>query len=734
MIYMVKEPNIRKDYNPPEKEHNELKRVYLRKQQMGDKRAEFEPKWDKWEKAWECYRAPKDKDDWQSDIYIPITTSTVEAMMSEIVNQDLLPLAIERGAEDAPRATVINAGLSYSWELAKSDIATLDIIHDALVLGTGLGQEYYWKQEREISLPNGKKSTVLEFDDCFLEPVSLWDFYVDEKARSFFGPYGAMDCIRRYIMDYDDFRNFFKGKIWDPLGRAELVKKGGRDTNYYEFYKPSERLDHSKEVEVLWYWNKREDLLAIVCNDVLIKMGPIPYRHKQLPFARAVDIKRTKQFYGKGEAELLESLQEEVNTLRRMIIDRNHLDIDKPILVNDALAIEDEDIIARPHGAIPVGDVNAAKPLEYGDIPQSVFKSLDMLTDDRIRVTGMDERQQSVDKAGTATEAAILKEATLKRLNMKINQVKNDFLVDVGRLRVANMLQYYSQPKLEAIVGEKGTEEYRAKVEQARQSGALVSENGQDFVEKYRTIRLRDKALSVNRTGIEEQPAKGFTFFELKPDFFLPTHGGFDIRYKATSEVPISKPLKQQKDLEMYDRLIQNPTIDPWKLAEMALKSGDYDPDEFKLQPKKETSPEGQNLQRLVELAGVENDEMMNGNPVKPTPYSSPAHTELHIGFMKSQRFLDEVPPERTDIVENFTNHVKGEIQAQLSRGEPGAEELAQEAGMETEGSRAGGLGGALSKMAGKMKDIIPGRIMGAEQMPSGMRGAETGIQTGRRI
>jgi hypothetical protein len=733
-----KEPNIRKDYKPSDDQYEVLKYVYRRKQEMGDKRAEWEPKWEKWMKQYECYRPPKDSNDWTSDIYIPMTTSTIEAMLSEIINQDLKPYAVERGVEDAPKAAVVNAILEYTWDAAKSDVAAFEIIRDAFILGTGIGQEYYWKQEREVKDLKGDKHKVVEFDNCYLEPVSLWDFYVDERARSFFGPYGAEDCIRRYIMDYDSFRAFFQGKVWDPFGVASMVKPGG-DLSYYEFYKPPERLDHSREVEVLWYYNKSKDILAIVANDVLVKLGPIPYKHKQLPFARAVDIRRNHNFYGKGESEILESLQEETNTLRRMIIDRNHLDIDKPILVSDALTLEDEDMITRPHGIIPVGDVNMVKPLEYSDVAKSVFMSLELLNADKIRVTGMDERQQSVDKAGTATEAAILKEATLKRLNMKIWQLKNDFLVDVGRLRVANIMQFYSQPRLEKIVGEKGTNNYQARVDKAKASGSLVSQNGEDYEATFRNIRLKDKKLGIDpKTGmVSEEKAKGFTFFEASPDTFMPVYGGYDIRYKATSSIPISKPLKQQKTLETYDRLIQNPTIDPWKLAEMLLEEMEKDPDEFKMQKQQEQGAdamEGQNIQKLIDLAGQENSEMMNGKEIGPTPYSNPAHTEIHITFMRSEKFKEDVPP-KSKILQIFTNHVQGEIMAQQARGEQGGQggEMAQQGGeMMPQGGQSpmpNAQGGQNIEMAATM----PGRAQGGGEMPAGMRGAEAGIQVGRK-
>jgi hypothetical protein len=673
-----KEPTIRSVYNPQDKELETLQHVYTRYYQMKDYRQgvkgpmNYDDAWDKWEKQWESYRPPKDEDDWTSNIYVPMTSSIVEAMLAEVIELNLRPFVVERGSEDAPKAHVINAIIDYTWEKAKSDVALFDIIKDAFIFGTGIGQEYYWRQPRTVKDEQGKDQEVLEYDDCYLEPVRLYDFFIDERARAFSGPYAASDCVRRYVMDYDDFRSFFKGSVWDPRGNAKLVKPGG-DTNYYEFFHPPERMEHDREVEVLWYWNKPDDLLAIVANDVLVVDKPNPYKHKQLPFVRVTDVKRPYQFYGKGEPELMESLQEEKNVLRRMITDRNHLDIDKPVFVSDTLTLEDEDTIARPHGVIPVGDVNAIKFAEYGDIPGSVFKTLDMLDDDKVRVTGMDERQEGVSMGGTATEAAILKEQTLKRINMKMWQVKNDTLIDIGRLRVANIMQFYSQPKLEQILGED-------EVAKSAKDGSLIKKDGKNYKKTYRQIRMKDKAFGLNDQTNQPEitPTKGNTFFEAKPEWFLPEHGGYDIKFAATETVPLTKPLGQQKTDEMYDRLMRNPTVDPWALAQEILESRDKDPDKFRAK----APPPGQggqsgggpsnkqqqpiNLQKIVDLAGVENAEMMRGKKIGPTPYAPVVHTEIHVKFMQSQKFKEEASQ---SVLKLFAYHVQGELMAQKQRG-----------------------------------------------------------------
>lgn len=753
-----KQPEIRTVYNPKGEEYDTLRHVYNRYHDMKDYRGgntsglgsagstmgpyNFEGNWDKWEKQWNSWRPPKDTNDWKSNIYVPITTSVIEAELSEILEQDLRPFVVERGPKDTGKAKIINAILNATWDKGKCNLALLEIIKDALIFGTGIGQEYFWRQPRTIRDVDKKGNIttkdVFEYDDCYLEPVRIYDFFIDEKARSFTGPYQARDCIRRYIMDYDDFRTFFNGDDWDPKDRAKLVKPGG-DTNYYEFFSPPTSMQHDREVEVLWYWNKPMDMLAIVANDVLVLAKPNPYKHKQLPFIRVVDVKIPYQFYGKGEAELLESLQEEQNTLRRMIIDRNHLDIDKPAFVSDTLTLEDEDLIARPHGMIPVGDVNAIKFPEYSDIPSSVFKTIDMITDDKVRVTGMDERQQSVSTSGTATEAAILKEQTIKRINMKMWYLRNESLIDIGSLRVANIMQFYSQPKLTEIVGADDLAKYQAQ-------GLVQKQGGKNYKANYRTVRLENQQFNLdtatNTPTIDK--AKGNSFFEARPEWFLPEHGGYDIQYAATQSVPISKPLQQQKFDELYDRLGKNQTVDPWKLAEMELKSRDLDPDEFKAgQQQGQGGPQGQqqpgggptgqnapgqpggkqqiDIQKAVDLAGQENQEMLQGNKIHPTPYAPMQHTQIHIEFIKSKKFKEQSDP-GNKILKNFTYHIMGEIVALKARGGQGAQEaqaLQQEVGGGGQGvpgqgqgnlSGSGPQGGVPN---GNMQDVAGPQVQG---------------------
>ena len=714
------------DYHPTGKEKEIRDFVYDRYMAMksSKQRLDAEKVWEKGRKQWEAMREDRGLDEWQSNHYVPTTTAVVETALSEIIDQSPRPLILPRGSEDVPRATVMSKIYDFTWEIADSDLEFEDIVHDALVCGTGIGQEYFHRDVRKLktTLKKGSKTEweeedSLAYDDCYLENVKLEDFFVDENARGFRGPYAARDCIRRYIMDIEDFKLFFKGSTWDPLGNAKYVEPGG-DTNYWEKYTPPTGISMENKVEVLWYWSiKPNDALNIIANDVVVLAGPNPYKHKELPFARAIDVKRTHMFYGKGEPELLESIQDETNTFRRMIIDRNHLDIDKMFYGTSMVNLSDEEVIARPHGFIQSpGEI---KPVEYGDIPRSVELSLKHLEDDGTIVTGINPRAQALPTTGTATEAAILKESTLKRIRLKVRRLEREFLTRIARLRVANILQFYPQPKLEKIVGEEATKVFEGEIAKMKEGGLNETENLQKvgdeiFKKNTREIRLENQEFVPSADGSEgydlRSTNKTFTFFPLKDDAYIPSKGAYDIKFAAGSSLPISKPLLQSKTTEMFDRLAplaQLGVYDIKKLGDALIKINDMNPADFAPdQPQVKDSE--QRLTMALELANIENKAIMAGKPVTPMPYAPPAHTMIHIEFSGSPEFQELKSNDPR--VQAMQDVVVGEITAQSQR---------EAGGGQGQGKVPGAMEAPTAFEGGnrQLNDIMPDKLQGGEQV-----------------
>lgn len=720
-----KSKSIKDIYNPKGIEKDALARVYKRHEAMRDAptRTRMAKDWPQWERAWEAYRTPKSDDDWQSNIVPPMTTSIIEAIVGEMVRQRLRPLIMGRGSEDKPRASLMAHTVDYTCDIGLFDDEMENVFRDSLKLGTSIIQEYMFTLIRDVKFakalgqvrnPDDQKQEFFdtrkleEFNDPYMESVRLQEFFVDESARSFRGPYQARDAIRRYIMPYDSFRAFFRG-IWDPMDHAKLVK-AGEPADFFDYYQPPDGIGEN-QVDVLWYWAKiPDDALIIVANDIVMNMGPNPYNHKQLPFARATDIKRTHQFYGKGESELLDSIQEELTLNRRMRLDRSHLSLDQMFLLSERVDFDEDELIARPHGGIHVPDIDRdIKPLTYNDTPRSAYLEEDRLKEDAVRVTGMDDRLQSVEaSAGTATAAAILKESTLKRVNMKLENIRRSFLVEWGQLRVANILQYYTQPKLEKIVGEKGTADYTQRVAKAQTQGMYRQYGGEAYQLKYPTITVKNKEISRQKGSLVEKNAKGYTFFEAQPEDLIPVYGSYNIQYRAGEELPISKPLMRQELNNLWDRIgpLAMQGIGGYsagKIMDMIVESYNKDPDDLKVD--EQSGFEG-TMAKAIILAVDENERMRRGEQVGPTPFAPPAHTRIHEAEFEAGGY--EYGSDKFLIM---TRHITGELQAQQQRG------IAVKGGMGP--GMAAGPGRQPQAPQNGLSETVPGRIEGGADVAS---------------
>lgn len=691
------EPKIRLYYKPTDAEDRRIKFVYDRflAMKMNPQRLDAAKQWDEGEKAWDqLVKEDEGLEEWQAKYYVPLTTAVVESILSDMTGQSPRPLILALSEEDKPRATVMKHAVEYSWDVADGDEELEGTLKDCLIYGDGFVQEYYWKDRRMIrNLKNvsqdKKKRTIEEYDevekfdydDVYMENVSPYELYFDETARTINrGPYKARDAIRRMIMKLSDAKDFFSGDVWDPYNNIRFVKPG-KDTNYYSYFKPPEDINKKDEVEVLWYWSRRpDDALTIVINDVLIKDGPNPYKHKQLPFAKTEDVKRPHKFYHKGEPKLLESIQKEVNIIRRMITDRNHLDIDKMWLVNRNESYSEEDTITRPHGMIRVDDPANYKPVEYGDVPASVNLTLQAIDVDAQKVTGVDLRPHAERTPITATDAAILKEQLVQRVSAKLRHLERGLLVDVGRMRVSNIIQFYSQPTLEKIVGEAGQKEYDDAVSEAQAKGLLVDQNGSQFRAVYRNIRIQGKTLQPDASGnIQENPNQSYSFFEMTPDTFMPVaKGGYVVKFEAGSTIPVSKALQTQQTQDVVNALMPLASAgvgyDPVKLGDALIKSLDKDPGEFHIDKSPDQGVEQARQDMQINLASMEDQEITKGGNIPPlgTPYASAAHTMIHIAFLKSPQGR-ALPMDKYSLL---VKHIMGEITMQESRGSGGVASL----------------------------------------------------------
>lgn len=551
---MAKEKQV-PTYKPSDEEKEELSFIYERWEKMKEGRAVEEKEWDLDEEQF-LMNAPRpaDLDGWKADLQLPDTASAVLASASEMVDNAPGVTYFPRESSDQQKADKYNAGFKYSWEKGQGNVHLLDHMIGSSIYGTGIGKEVYryetceykdvseWKKDEDgndTPIPEKwEKRTRVKYEDCIYLSLPIRNVWFTEGATSLDDAHDSVEVENP--MDPDTFHERFDA--FYP--NAKYVGAGEIDTSIFNWFKPI--LHFSDKIVVAHYYNIRRDMYAIFANGVLLTLvgNPNPYRHKELPYVRSVYLPRPNSFYGWGIPRIIRHLQAEKNTVRNMRLDREKLAINPMMVVDDKIELDEDDLMSRPFQVIK-GSPDSVEFKNPPPVNPSAYKEEEMIRNDMIVAHGIDPRLQSLGGGGdTATEIAILKETSLKRIRLSLRLLEWQALYRIARLRLSNMLQFYSVPKFEKILSP---------------SGEII-----DSEPRYPTVRVN-----------AGQGPQYLTFEE--SDF----KGEYDVVVATDSTLPVSEALEAQKSINLFDRLKGHPDVNQRKLVENLLRKQRENPGDY---------------------------------------------------------------------------------------------------------------------------------------------------------
>jgi len=574
-------------YNPTEKEKGRLNESYDRFVLARDNRDPVTKNFESFEKQWEGYFSDEledtDRDatgEYRSNVWVPMTFWITMTAMSEYIQQNPSLVLLPTGDEDAPMAEVMQEITNYSMEIGSFIIQLYKAFLDASIFGTAPLYEYYRCENRVIKeLSNydpekekaeWKKKKITSFKDVYAESFSPYHFYPQPGAED-------MDtcgwAFRRFIFDHDEFMALYKDKFKNVSKVKAAIDHLNQDPDWQWWNTTGMTYLKENQVEVLWEWNKTKDDMNVLANGVLLTDPdmPIPFNHKEIPITIINSTKRSHRLWGKGMAEILEKLQYERNVIRNISLDQMRLNILKVFFINPEAGLTEDQLKLKPGLAIPVkGDPRqAVYPLEYSGIKSERYKEEEMMDSDAVRASGVSPELTGIPKADSATQAAIMRDSAIKRIRLQMLIAYEDGLTRLGRLRLANIKQFYQNPsRVEKIIGEDGTE---------------------TLMKEYRKVRLKDKALAINeetgqyylQTG---EDVKGFNFFQTIPDLFKSVddrYYSYDVKVDPQSAVKVSETMRQEQEKAFFETFRNDPDIDQKKLKTDYIESMDKNPEEL---------------------------------------------------------------------------------------------------------------------------------------------------------
>jgi hypothetical protein len=638
---------IKNNYKPT-KQRNDIRRtVYERFYWLRDEplRQEAELDWEMADKEYAMDFGQIDTTDWRSHLELPDAFAAIQAQMQETIERKARPYLCATEESDEPTAEFANCILEYNMNNTDFDYQYFLAKLSASIRGTAFLMCYWRTDKRRVKDPtelkedgtiNYVEKEITDFDDDYCEWVPNEFIYIDEKAKHVSE---ATDMYRRQIINIDEFHRIYGSKpgFYD----TQFVAAGG-DTSTRSFFQLPRDVN-SKDVEVLHYYNRSIDAYWVVANNITIFDGPLPTKHKELPIAVQYQYRVPGRFWGMGIPKVVHMLSEERKAIRRLNLDRQKL-ISGAFLHNSAFDMDDEDAQLVPGRWISV-DTNgqdirtAIQKLDFGDVPPSYFRSEEILLEDIKRAHGIDDRVQGVNVGGTATEAALLKESAMKRINMISTTSEMDTILRIGRLKWSNIQFFYPVPRFEKIYEK--NKELKKKV--------------------YKTVTIQDKRFSIvddnGNKALKMDEIRGSSALLLDKKMAKYMEGSYDVSIESDIYTPPSRALYQTQMTQTLSLLLGNPitaqVIDPKKAVSWALKAVYEKPD--KLLP-----GEGLSTEDMQMLAEAENLVLAAGQPLSPTEGATIEHTTVHLNYTKSAEF-QTLPPQ---VQQLFEFHIMGEDQA----------------------------------------------------------------------
>jgi hypothetical protein len=216
-----------------------------------------------------------------------------------------------------------------------------------------------------------------------------------------------------------------------------------------------------KPVELLEFWTKDNRVITMANRKAILRVQKNPFNHGMKPYVRFVDYLQEHEFWGVGEIEVLEGLQDLHNALVNQRIDNNRVSMNGMWAVNRDAIIDLRQIRSRPGGVIEVNGVpkENIERFDPSDVTSSAFQEAAEAERLIEKVTGVNAYTMGTDSPSmndTATGVAVLSEQSNSKFAMKLRLIEELALVPLAKQWGSIIQQFTSQERMLRILGPDG--------------------------------------------------------------------------------------------------------------------------------------------------------------------------------------------------------------------------------------------------------------------------------------
>jgi hypothetical protein len=608
---------------------------------------------DRCEKQWSMIRLIRDD---SVELRSATTFAPVEAAMADFQKGDIVAI-IEPGEyeEDIVKAKLINFAHDHLYYKKSSQIKRTDreTFHDCLKFGYSWryvgwfntkqemtfleesktllkGADKDKRKEIEEKLKSGKPiertETNTVYDDIGHARVSPYEIYHDPDARYMrHHVYSMRDIIWRQTPTVDgalaEFKNsndpyVVKSNV-DKIVSAKQAYDAYGDSNKPFFRLPTD-IQENDQVVLLRYYNKFTDKYIVLVNDVVLRDGPLPYDHKELPFVLHKLVEWEGHLFGFGIAAAVEGLQSEDEELRSLFMEQLKITIAPPLFYNKMIG-EDLDAWERYQAGEMIGvsgpvDDSMMRWLPGNGGNMSWFNARQDLAQMRTELTGIDPITSSAPRQDEAVRTHMMSlEATQKIISKHI-QNWGEPREEATWMDIHLMRQFYPLSYIETIDGKGETKT------------------------KYKVVKTKGTKIEVKMEAgkLDLKTEKSdYGFFEMKNEY-MDLMGEVDIRLNLDQIQRPSRSALMANSRDMLATLVpiySNPQmLESPGISDLIHWVGEL----HNVPPNVLEQLRDESNNANVELARMQNQMLSTGEKIPGIPGQSFKHIQEHIELLNA--------------------------------------------------------------------------------------------------
>lgn len=555
---------------------------------------------------------------WQANVFKPETRKKLIAMISQFASRKYNAKFTGKQENDFFKSIIIED--IYNWTNYKEDASEklFWMMWQAMGKGTSIAFEGYNEQKRNIrdienvDFETGDikyKEKVIFNKYIYSEVIPTEDFY--PGSLRIFSIKDLSKCIWRTVKRFGDVKaeygNYPNFKYVLPGG--DIYEEGF----FYDYVNENIQKDDGDLVEVIRYFNKEKDEFIIILNGVWInpdkrnKIKPLPWNHKELPFwTLKFEPFSHDFFYGKSLPDKFMHEQDAINALLNMSLDQLLLSVNPPMLVGEADALEDVNLV--PGRVSYVGaSINEFKELNISKPGSAHFGMIKELENSIEGSSVSSVMQGQVGSKSTATEILQAREAA-SRIASLFERFILWGLKEKAQLRVANIMQFLTKSKqIEKIIDENNLVKYKETFETFRINNTKYKNGGIGT----RVIKMvNNKNELPNKKELEnEAKIEGIEKIVITPDYIRNFEVDIIIEPESDFEQSLALKIATEHQFQALIYQLYGDMVDRDKMFEEFVKVYKKDPELIRKQkavsPQKET-PVIQNEKQIMPMTNIE--------------------------------------------------------------------------------------------------------------------------------